>query len=132
MDKAKTIGTWLLTGLLALAFLGAGGSKLAGAEQMVNNFNEMGLPIWFLYVTGAIEVAAAVLLLIPRTSPIGAGLLIPTMIGAVLAHVVSGHPIGQAVPAAVLGLLVATVLYLRRDRIKALIPGGGAAAAAAA
>ncbi len=127
MDKAKTIGTWALTVLMAVAFLSAGGSKLAGSEQMVNNFNEMGLPTWFLYVTGAIEVAGALLLLIPRTSPLGAGLLIPTMIGAVLAHVVSGHPIGQAVPAAVLGLLVAAVLYLRRDELQALLPDSAAA-----
>ena len=130
MSKGKTIGTWILSGLLALAFLGAGGAKLSGAPEMIQNFEGFGLPIWFMYLTGAIEVAAAALLLIPKLAPIGAGLLIPTMIGAVLAHLSVAHPIGQMAPSIVLGLLTTGLLYLRRDRLKALLPGGAEAVTA--
>ena len=36
--RGKTIGLWMLSGLLALLCLMAGGSKLAGAEQHVKGF----------------------------------------------------------------------------------------------
>ena len=45
--------------LLGLAFLGAGGSKLAGAQMHVENFARWGYPAWFQYVTGLIEVLGA-------------------------------------------------------------------------
>ncbi len=46
----------------------AGFSKLSGNEQMVGLFEAIGLGQWFRYLTGTMEVAGAILLLIPRTS----------------------------------------------------------------
>ena len=95
--------------LLTLAFVAAGGAKLAGAEMMIATFDAIGWGQWFRYVTGVIEVGSAVLLWIPALAFVGAGLLVCTMIGAVLAHLLVLGP--SAIPALVLGLLAALLLW---------------------
>ena len=59
---------WGVRILLALAFGAAGIAKLAGVAQMVQVFDAVGMGQWFRYVTGAVEVAGAVLILIPPTA----------------------------------------------------------------
>ena len=66
--------------LLSIAFLGAGGSKLAGVEMMVMTFDQIGWGQGFRYVTGAIEVIGVVLLWLPRRQVIGAAVLGGTMV----------------------------------------------------
>ena len=68
--------------------------QLADAAPMVAMFEQIGIGQWFRYFTGALEVACAVLLLIPGTSAIGATLLAVTMVGAILTHlfVIGGSP----------------------------------------
>ncbi|KQI67905.1 DoxX subfamily [Loktanella sp. 3ANDIMAR09] len=101
--------------LLTLAFVGAGGAKLAGVEMMVATFDQIGFGQGFRYFTGAVELAGAALLWLPRRQVIGAAALGGTMVGAVLTHwFILGPP---AVPAIVLGLLCATVLYIHRAQI---------------
>jgi len=92
--KALNITLWILKILAAGMFLLAGGLKLAGAAPMVAMFEQIGIGQWFRYFTGALEVACAVLLLIPGTSAIGAALLAVTMVGAILTHlfVIGGSP----------------------------------------
>ncbi len=102
-------------GLLTLAFLAAGGSILLGAEMMVMTFEAIGWGQWFRYVTGGIEVAAAVLLWVPGLAALGAALLVATMVGAIIAHVAVLGP--SFVPALVLGVLAALILYAHRDQI---------------
>lgn len=108
-----------LRALLTLAFVGAGGAKLAGVDMMVQTFDTIGVGQWFRYVTGLIEVGAAVLLWVPGMQAIGAAVLGGTMVGAVLAHLVILGP--SAVPAMVLGLICAAVLYIYRDQALALL-----------
>ena len=105
---------WGVQGLLALAFLAAGGQKLLGTEAMVALFAEIGAGQAFRIVTGLIEITAAVLILIPRTVHIGAGLIIATMIGAVFTHLalIGGSP----VPAFVLLVLAGLVFWGRGTR----------------
>ena len=103
---------WIVQGLLTLAFVAAGLAKLAGAEQMVQVFETVGFGQWFRYVTGLIEIGGAVLLWVPGMQLVGAGLLLATMVGAVIAHLTVLGP--TALPALVLGVLAAVVLWLRR------------------
>lgn len=100
--------------LLTLAFLAAGFFKITGHEMMVGTFDAIGVGQWFRYVTGAIEIIAPILLWIPGKQLIGAGLLVCTMIGAVLAHLLILGP--SAVPALVLGVLAAYVAFSHRDQ----------------
>lgn len=105
------IALWVLQVLLAAMFLMAGVSKLMGQEMMVENFETIGLGQWFRYVTGGVEVVAAILLVVPKFSWVGAGLLVCTMIGATMAHLTSLG--GSAIPTIVLGALAAVVLFGR-------------------
>ena len=101
--------------LLTLAFVGAGGAKLAGVEMMVATFDQIGFGQSLRYFTGAVEVIGAALLWLPRRQVVGAAVLGGTMVGAVLTHLFILGP--SALPAAVLGLLCATVIYIYRDQI---------------
>jgi putative oxidoreductase len=84
--KVRLITLWILSGLVALAFLGAGGAKLAGSAAMVDLFDKVGRGQWFRYFTGLLEVAGGIGLLIPRYAFYAAGLLAVVMVGAIIAH----------------------------------------------
>ncbi|MDG1418975.1 MAG: DoxX family protein [Maricaulis sp.] len=101
--------------LLTFAFLAAGLAKLSGAETMVQTFDAVGLGQWFRYVTGLIEIGGAALLWLRGRQVFGAGLLLCTMIGAVLAHLFIIGP--SAIPALVLGALAAIVVFAHRDQL---------------
>jgi len=120
--KAVNVVLWVLQILGAAMFLMAGGNKLAGNEQMVGMFEAIGVGQWFRYLTGVIEVASAILLLIPRFAGVGALLLIPTMVGAILTHlfIVGGSPV---VPIVLLVVMV-VIAYGRRDRTLKLLSRG--------
>ena len=111
-SKSRLITLWSFSGLLALAFLAAGGSKLAGVTYMVDLFNKVGLGQWFRYFTGSLEVVGAIGLLIPRYAFYAAVLLAIVMVGATIAHitVLGSSPIA----AIVLLVLCGTVAYLRK------------------
>jgi putative oxidoreductase len=101
--------------LLTFAFLAAGLAKLSGSETMVKTFDAVGLGQWFRYVTGLIEIGGAALLWLRGRQVFGAGLLLCTMIGAVLAHLFIIGP--SAIPALVLGALAAIVVFAHRDQL---------------
>lgn len=100
----KTILLWSVSILLALMFFQAGGSKLFGAQMMIESFARWGLPDWFRPVVGVVEVAGGALLLLPRTRFYGATVLAGSMAGAALTHLVSGVDL-QTLP--VVGVLFA-------------------------
>jgi hypothetical protein len=114
--RASLIALWVAQIALALMFLLAGGSKLAGAPAMVSLFDGIGVGQWFRYVTGIIEVTSGIALLVPSAAVFGAMLLIPTMIGAVVTNLF----IVPASPAAPLLLLAgaAGVAWVRRDQLR--------------
>lgn len=118
--RVQDVGLWVVQLLLAVVFLGAGYAKLTGAEEMVGNFEVLGVGQWLRYVTGGIEVAAGLLLLMPRLAGIGALLLVGTMAGAVATHLFT--PLGGSpVPALVLGLLAGVVAWGRRAHFLRLL-----------
>jgi len=115
--RASLIALWLTQVALAVMFLMAGGSKLAGVPAMVSLFDALGLGQWFRYVTSVIEVASGIALLVPSAALFGAMLLIPTMLGAVAANLF----LGQSPAAPLVLLLVASaVAWARRNQLKRL------------
>ena len=116
----RRIGTWVLQGIVAAAFFAAGSAKLAGADYMVELFNDIGVGQWFRYFTGAVEVAGALALVAPGLIWLGGLGLGTTMIFAVLTHLFVLHT--SPVPAIVLGALNALIVYLRRDEIASFAP----------
>jgi putative oxidoreductase len=119
--KIVNVGLWVLQIAAAGMFLMAGFFKLSGNPQMVGLFEAIGLGQWFRYLTGALEVSGAFLLLIPRTSGLGALMLAGVMVGAVLTHVfiVGGSPLMAIVLLVVTGLVAGG----RRRRTLNLLTG---------
>jgi putative oxidoreductase len=117
--RARNVALWVLQAATAAMFLMAGFSKLTGVPETVALFDAIGIGQWFRYVTGALEVGGAVLLLVPALAGAGALLLAAVMAGAVLAtlFVVGGSPLTPLVLLAVL----AVIAYARRDRTRRLI-----------
>ena len=111
--KGRTVGLWVLRGLLAAAFLAAGGAKLAGVQATVEMFEKVGIGQWFRIVTGLLEMSGSILLLIPRLTFYGAALLLTVCLGALTAHltVLGGNP----APPLVLLVLSALTTWLTRD-----------------
>jgi putative oxidoreductase len=116
-STAKDVALWALQILAAAAFLMAGFGTLSGYPMMVETFDKIGIGQSFRFVTGGIEVASAILLLIPRLTPVGAALLVCTMIGAILTHLVLIG--GSPVPALVLLCFAAIILWGRFGTLKA-------------
>jgi len=113
MSKGKNIALWIMSVLLGLAFLGADGSKLGGVEMHVDNFARWGYPSWLLYVTGAIELVCAVLVVVPKTRFVGATALVMVMVGGAGTHVMAGE-LAQLVPNLVLGGMAAFIALTLR------------------
>jgi putative oxidoreductase len=116
---SRRIGAWTVQGILAAAFLAAGSAKLAGVPFMVELFDQIGIGQWFRIVTGVVEVAGAIALVVPSLASVGALWLGFTMVCAVATHLFILHT--SPVPAIVLGLLNALIVYLRRDELVALL-----------
>ena len=108
-SRAKIVNVllWILQIGAAGMFLMVGFLKLSGAAQLVGLFEAIGLGQWFRYLTGTLEVVGAILLLIPRTSGLGALLLVGVMAGAVMTHVfiVGGSPLMAIVLLVVTGIV---------------------------
>ena len=119
--KIINVGLWILQIGAAGMFLMVGFFKLSGDPQLVGLFEAIGLGQWFRYLTGALEVAGAFLLLIPRTSGLGALMLAGVMVGAVVTHVfiVGGNPL-----MAIILLVVTTVIaWGRRKQTMNILAG---------
>jgi putative oxidoreductase len=119
--KGRLIILWTLSVLTALAFIAAGGSKLAGAPAMVEIFDKVGVGQWFRYFTGLVELTAGIGLLISRYAFYAALALAVVMIGATIAQltVLAGSP---AAPVALL-VLNGVIAYLRKP-VQLPIAGG--------
>ena len=113
--KTKNIIVWILAGLLALAYLGAGITKLLGVEMQIKNLESWGYPLWFRFPIGLAEIAFAVALLIPKYRKLALyGIFIWTAI-AVITHLQAGqfNMIGAPI---VFGLLALAILFLIRKQ----------------
>jgi hypothetical protein len=85
-----------------LAFLAAGGAKLARFKPFAEQFREFGLPIEMMYFIGALEVAGAVSLWIPLLSLWSFSGLTCLMAGAMSRHVKARHSVTALAPSVAL------------------------------
>jgi putative oxidoreductase len=68
---------------LAIVFLLVGLSKLGAASSWIPLFDRIGWGQWFRYLTAAMQVGGALLLVLPRTAAVGAASIACTMVGAI-------------------------------------------------
>jgi len=89
----------------------------------VEAFGKLGYPVEFAAGIGILLLACVAVYLIPRTSILGAILLTGYLGGAVASHVRVGDPwLSHALFPVYVGLLIWGGLYLRDERLRALMP----------
>jgi len=90
---------------------------------VVEAFAHVGWPLNLAPVLGMILLVSTVLYVIPKTSILGAILLTGYLGGAVATHLRAGDPLfSHVLFPTYLGVLLWGGLYLREDRLRALIP----------
>lgn len=112
-------GGRILSALPALMLLFSGAMKLIKPAPVLQEFARLGYQESAILGIGILELACLALYLIPRTAVLGAILLTGYLGGATVTHVRIGDPFIAPV---VLGVLLWGGLYLRDERIRALIP----------
>jgi putative oxidoreductase len=119
LEAPRNGGLWVVQVLGATLFFIAGFAKVSGDEQIIQALDALGIGQWLRYVTGLIELAAAILLLIPPLFRIGAFLFVPTMVAAILTHllIIGGSP---ALPIGLL-IIVSIVAWGRKEETLRLI-----------
>ena len=105
--------------LVSLLFVASAVMKLLGIAEVQQGMAQLGLPASMILPLGILELSCAVVYLIPPTSVLGAILLTGYIGGAMCTHWRVGDPFFLHVG---LGILVWLGLYLREERLKALIP----------
>lgn len=124
-SKAVTITLWIFQVIGGLILLQASVFKFIGAPETVHIFTTMGVEPWGRFLTGILEVAAGVMLLVPRTAALGAALALGVISGAILSHLTvlgiaieaigdSGEMFGMAIAVFVASLVV---LVIRRREL---------------
>lgn len=113
----------VLTGVIVVFLLFDGIIKFMMIQPVVDSFNELGYPVEHAYLIGAIDVACAVLLAIPRTAVLGAVLLTGLLGGAISTHLRIGSPLfSHTLFGVYMGLIAWVGVYLREPRLRALLP----------
>ena len=114
---------YVLTGLVTLFLLFDSGGKLLRLRQMVEGTVALGYPDSAVRVIGAILLACLILYLIPRTAVLGGILLTGYLGGAVASNLRVGNPlISNTLFPIYVGALIWGSLFLREDRLRALVP----------
>lgn len=112
---------WILTGLVGLFLIGASGVPKfldwPGKDAMLAH---MGIASSLMPVIGALEIAVALIYLIPRTTFLGAILITGYLGGAVMTHLRVGDPWWFPI---VIGVLAWSGVALRRPEIVRLALG---------
>ncbi len=114
----------ILTGLFALFMLGASiAPKLLGMPIAEETMAQLGWPPGFAMMIGIIELTCLVLYLIPRTSLLGAVLMMGLLGGAIATHLRVGSPLFSHI---LFSLYLAAFmwggLWLRDAHVRSLLP----------
>jgi len=119
-------GLWagrILSGLVVLFLIPDAIIKFIKPAPVVDAFVHLGLPLSSSVTLGILLLVCTVLYAIPRTSVLGAILLTAYLGGAVATHLRVGDPLfSHVLFPTYLGVLLWLGLYLREERLRALIP----------
>jgi uncharacterized membrane protein YphA (DoxX/SURF4 family) len=123
VSKTSTIITWICRIAAAVILLQTLFFKFTAAPESVYIFTRVGLEPWGRIGSGIAELIAAILILIPATTWLGAGLALAVMIGAIFSHLTvlgivvmndGGLLFGLALAVAACSIVL---LFLQRRRV---------------
>jgi hypothetical protein len=116
----KRIGA-VLSGLCGLLFMFSASAKLSADPKVLEGFAKLNIaPL--VKTIGIVEIACALVYLIPQTAVLGAVLLTGYLGGAVMVHLVMNDTTGNILTPVIIGVLVWGALWLRDPRLRALMP----------
>ena len=125
--KPLTIAIWVLRLLAAVILLQTLFFKFSASEESVYIFSTIGMEPWGRIGTGVMELIAAILILVPRATALGALLAIGLMSGALFFHLttlgieVKGDG-GQLFIYALLVFISSVILlFIHQSQIKQLL-----------
>ena len=121
------IGLWVLRILPAIILLQTLFYKFTGAAESVFIFSQLGMEPWGRIGSGIAELIAALLLLYPRTTYLGAALGMGLMAGAIFFHLtklgisVQGDGGLLFIYAILVFVCCASLLFIHRKELKGLL-----------
>jgi uncharacterized membrane protein YphA (DoxX/SURF4 family) len=118
--RIANVGLWTLQVLLAAVYAFSAFGKLTAEAQNVAGFEAMGLGATGMYIIGALELAGAIAMFVPRLTGLAATCFVALMTGAVIITLAIGGGALAAIPATV-GVLAAVVAWGRRDSTRRLV-----------
>ena len=122
-SKKLRITGWILSVLIALFLIGASAmGKFTEWEGKAEMFSKMGWSEGVMFKIGVVEVAIALLFLIPRTAFVGAILLAAYLGGATATHVRLGEAFFTPI---IVGVVAWVALGLRQPEVFRLAYGSG-------
>jgi uncharacterized membrane protein YphA (DoxX/SURF4 family) len=86
ISKTRTIIAWICRVTAAVILLQTLFFKFTAAPESVYIFTKVGLEPWGRIGSGIAELLAAILILVPTTTWLGAGLALAVMAGAIFSH----------------------------------------------
>jgi hypothetical protein len=84
--NTSTVTSWALQLVVAVILLQTLFFKFTGAAESVYIFSTLGAEPWGRIGSGIVELIAAILLLVPATVTVGAGIALVVIVGAILSH----------------------------------------------
>jgi hypothetical protein len=122
-SRAGLWGARILTAVPVLFLLFDGVIKLIRIPAVTETFQQLGWPVSLAVPIGILELACLIVFVIPPTAVLGALLLTAYLGGAVATHVRIGSPlVSHTLFPVYIGLFIWGALFLRDDRVRALIP----------
>lgn len=122
ISKKTLWAGYIISALPVLMLVFASLPKFLKPAGVPEEFTRLGYSESVILGIGILELACAVIYAIPRTSVIGAILLTGYLGGAVATHVRVGDPFFNIFMPILLGALIWGGLYLRDERLRALLP----------
>ena len=86
MSSSQNILIWILRLVAAVILLQTLFFKFTGAPESIYIFTKVGAEPWGRIGSGVVELIAAILILVPRTSWLGALIALGVMAGAIMSH----------------------------------------------
>jgi hypothetical protein len=121
-SKTRLWAARIISALVVLFLLFDGAMKLVKPAFVVEATVRLGYPESVILTLGIILLICTVLYVIPRTSVLGAILLTGYLGGAVATHVRVSDSLFSIVFPIIFGVLIWGGLWLRDERLRALIP----------
>jgi uncharacterized membrane protein YphA (DoxX/SURF4 family) len=115
-SRARTIGYWVTTALVAFAIGSGGAAQLAHMPANVEGMTHLGYPAYLLTILGAWKVAGTVAVLapgLPRLKEWAYAGIFFDLTGAAASHAASGDVVWHIVAPAVLAVLTVASWALR-------------------